>query len=157
MIGKRKRMTKGRLHEIISRNGGKLMPEIGTEVVESGDTVAQNIPYEIVNVEEVDTEISHYSGIRVEMLTAKGETGSIMLWKRQRVGTGSKLGVFITVLGTNTDSWLHRWVMFKNWEKNNRVIVGVASPSPASLKETRIAGAEQAFVEVRKETRKGGK
>jgi hypothetical protein len=107
-----------------------MSPELGTEAKESGDVVRLNIPYEITNVEEVTTDVSFYQGVRVEMVTAEAETGTIMLWKRPVVGTKSKLGAFITLLGSNTDKWLHRWVVFTHWEKNARVVLHSSAPSP---------------------------
>lgn len=106
-----------------------MSPELGVEAKESGDVVRLNIPYEITNVEEVTTDVSFYQGIRVEMVTAEAEIGTIMLWKRQVVGTKSKLGAFITLLGSNTDKWLHRWVVFSHWEKNARVVLPTTEPS----------------------------
>lgn len=105
-----------------------MSPEIGTEVREGADDVKLNIPYEITNVENVTTDVAQYSGIRVEFLTAKGQTGSIMLWKRPVTGTGSKLGVFITKLGSNTDRWLHKWLIFREWEAKKRLIELIAVP-----------------------------
>ena len=113
-----------------------MSPEIGTEVREGADDVKLNIPYEIINVENVTTDVSQYSGIRVEMLTTKGQTGSIMLWKRPVTGTGSKLGVFIIKLGSNTDKWLHKWLIFREWEAKKRLIELVAAPVEKATKAT---------------------
>ena len=105
-----------------------MSPEIGTEVREGADDVKLNIPYEIVNVENVTTDVAQYAGIRVEFLTAKAQTGTIMLWKRPITGTGSKLGVFITKLGSNTDKWLHKWIIFREWEAKKRLIEITTAP-----------------------------
>lgn len=108
-----------------------MTPELGVDVVEGGDDVELNVPYEIVNVEEVTTDVSFYKGIRVEMTSAEAKMGSVMLWKRGVVGTGSKLGAFITLLGSNTDYWLHKWLIFRGWEKNKRHIELSAAPKAA--------------------------
>lgn len=110
------------------------MPEIGTEVREGADDVKLNIPYEITNVETVTTDVAMYQGIRVELLTVKAQTGTIMLWKRPVTGTGSKLGVFITKLGSNTDKWLHKWIIFREWEAKKRLIELVAAPAEKATK-----------------------
>jgi len=122
-----------------------MSPEIGTEVREGADDVALNTPYEIINVENVTTDVSQFSGIRVEMLTTRGKTGSIMLWKRPVTGKGSKLGVFITQLGSNTDKWLHKWLIFKSWEQKARVIELVAAPVEKATKATTGKGVAEAI------------
>ncbi len=43
-----------------------MSPEIGTEVREGADDVKLNIPYEVVNVEDVSTDVAQYKGVRVE-------------------------------------------------------------------------------------------
>ena len=120
------------------------MPEIGTEVREGADDVDLNIPYEIVNVEGVTTDVSMYQGIRVEMLTQKAKTGTIMLWKRPVTGTGSKLGVFITKLGSNTDKWLHKWIIFREWEAKKRSIEVTTAPVEKATKAKTAKGVAQA-------------
>lgn len=110
------------------------MPELGTEVVEGGDDVELNVPYEIVNVEDVTTEVSFYKGVRVEMVSAKAEMGTVMLWKRGKVSSDSKLGAFIVLLGSNTDNWLHKWVNFRSWEKNQRHVELTSKPVESAEK-----------------------
>lgn len=106
-----------------------MSPEIGTEVREGADNVNLNIPYEITNVEtDVITDVSSYQGVRVELLNLKGHVGNIMLWKRPVTGKASKLGMFITLLGSNTDKWLNKWVLFKGWEKGNRLVELTTAP-----------------------------
>ena len=120
------------------------MPEIGTEVREGADDVKLNIPYEIVNVEDVSTDVAQYQGIRVELLTAKAQTGTILLWKRPVTGTGSKLGVFITKLGSNTDKWLHKWLIFHEWEAKKRLIELIPAPVEKATKATTAKGVAKA-------------
>ena len=122
-----------------------MSPEIGTEVREGADDVKLNIPYEVINIENVTTDVSQYSGIRVEMLTTEGQTGSIMLWKRPVTGTGSKLGVFIIKLGSNTDRWLHKWLIFREWEVKKRLIELIAAPVEKVTKATTAEGVAKAI------------
>ena len=122
-----------------------MSPEIGTEVREGADDVKLNTPYEIINIESVTTDVSQYSGIRVEFLDTKGKTGTVMLWKRPVTGTGSKLGVFITTLGSNTDKWLHKWLVFKEWEAKKRSIEIVAAPAEKATKATTAKGIAKAL------------
>lgn len=122
-----------------------MSPELGTEVREGADNVQLNIPYEIINVEEVETDVRHYQGVRVELLSPKGHVGSIALWKRPVTGKGSKLGVFITLLGSNTDKWLHKWIIFRGWEQNNRVIELTAAPEGKATKATTVKGVAKAI------------
>lgn len=97
-----------------------MSPETGMEVVEGGDLFELNKPYEIVNVTDTVTGVQMYKGLRVELLAADGSVGNIMLWKQDQVSSRSKTGAFLILLGTNTDSWLHKWIIIRAWEKNNR-------------------------------------
>ena len=122
-----------------------MSPEIGTEVREGADNVRENVAYEITLVEtDVVTDVKSYDGVRVELLSIKGHVGNVMLWKRPVTGKASKLGVFITVLGSNTDKWLHKWVIFRGWEKGNRNIELVPAPVEAVSKATTGKGVAQA-------------
>jgi len=107
-----------------------LSPETGINVVESGDLLELNIPYEIVFVEDLVTQVSMYRGFRVHMLSEEGRDGGVMLWKQEIVGVRSKTGVFITLLGTNTDDWLHKWIIFRAWERNSRRVELINPPKP---------------------------
>jgi len=140
----RKRYTKRELIEIYYAKKEGRMPEIGTEVREGADDVKLNIPYEIVNVEDVQTDVAMYKGIRVELLSVKAQTGTVMLWKRPVTGTGSKLGVFITKLGSNTDRWLHKWVIFREWEAKKRLIELVPAPAERVTKAKTSKGIAKA-------------
>jgi len=121
-----------------------MSPEIGTEVREGADDVKLNVPYEVVNIEDVSTDVAQYQGIRVELLDTKGQTGTVMLWKRPVTGTGSKLGVFITKLGSNTDRWLQKWVIFYEWEPKKRLIGIVPAPVEKVTKATTANGVAKA-------------
>jgi len=116
------------------------MPKLGTEVREGADNVDLNTPYEIVNVEEVTTEVSMYAGVRVELVSKAAKVGTIMLWKRPVTGKASKLGVFITALGDNTDKWLHKWIVFTGWDKGNRNIE-VSAEAPRAKPKPKAAKA----------------
>lgn len=134
MPNKRKRVTKGRLVRQFYQKGEVMSPKIDTQVKESGDNVIEGETYEVINVEELVTEARQYNGYRVTLLTAKAQEGTIMLWVRPITGTGSKLGVFITTLGNNTDNWLHKWLKFISWSERKRVIEVVEAPKPEESK-----------------------
>lgn len=121
-----------------------MSPELGVDVVEGGDDIEVNVPYEIVNVEDVTTDVSFYKGVRVELVSAKAEMGTVMLWKRGKVGTQSKLGAFITLLGSNTDNWLHKWVVFQAWEKNRRHVLAASVSVEKVTKATTAEGVAKA-------------
>lgn len=97
-----------------------MSPETGIELVEGGDLIDLNVPYEIIFVEELTTQVSMYQGFRVSLLSADLRDGSVMLWKQTRVSTRSKTGTFLALLGTDTDDWIHQWIIFRAWERNNR-------------------------------------
>lgn len=127
---RRKRKTKKQLVEEFEMKGGEQMPKIGTKVQESADDVKLNVPYEITSVEEMETQVQKLQGYRVNLLTVKAEEGNVVLWARPVTGVNSKLGVFITQLGDNTDKWLHKWLIFRVWSERNRVMEVVEVPSP---------------------------
>lgn len=105
-----------------------MSPVIDTDVREGADDVTEGIPYEIINIEDIVTDVQGLAGIRVSLLSAKAEEGNVVLWKRKITGHGSKLGVFIDALGKNTDAWLHEWVVFSPWQPRNRGLEVVSAP-----------------------------
>lgn len=130
----------------------KVSPEIGTEVREGADDVKLNIPYEIVDVEtDVETDVQRLSGVRVELLSVKGDVGNIMLWKRPVTGPKSKLGAFITLLGSNTDKWLHKWIIVRSIGARNNVLELTSAPEGTATKAKTGKGVAQA---VKKTTAK---
>lgn len=119
---KRKRVTKGQLVAKSKRKEVDGMPEIDTEVRDGADDVQIGVSYEITNVEDITTDVQQFSGLRVVMVSPEGDEATVVLWKRKVTGKGSKLGVFIEALGNNTDSWLHKWIVFRNWLPRDRKI-----------------------------------
>jgi len=98
------------------------MPKIGTKVREGGDDVEIGRKYEIVNVEEVTTEVSFYRGIRVSLQDEKKNEGTVMLWMRPVTTPKSKLGAFIKLLGEDTDKWIGKKIIFKDWRQGARLV-----------------------------------
>lgn len=127
---RKKHKTKSQLIAEFYRKEELKMPELGTEVREGADDVQLDIAYEITNVEEITTDVQQFSGVRVVLMSAHADEGSVVLWKRKITGKTSKLGVFIEALGSNTDKWLHKWVIFRQWLPRQREIEIVAAPSP---------------------------
>ena len=111
-----------------------MSPKIDTEVREGADDIIEGVQYEIVAVEEITTDVQSLQGFRVTVNTQKGEEGNVVLWKRTITGTGSKLGVFITQLGNDTDKWLHKWIIFETWQPRNRVLQVIPAPTPKAGK-----------------------
>lgn len=145
----RKRVTKGELVRRFYESEGKMSPELGTKIQEGADDVRLNIPYVINNIESVKTEKQSFDGHRVELLDAKGDVGSVMLWSRPVTSPQSKLGAFVTLLGSNTDKWLHKWIIFKGWEPNNRHIELSEAPPVKSTRATTGKGILKAAKEAR--------
>lgn len=114
------------------------MPLIDTEVREGADDMQLNLPYEITNVEEITTDVQQFTGVRVVLLAANADEGSVVLWKRKITGKNSKLGVFITALGANTDRWLHKCIIFRQWLPRQREIEVVASLSVKAPKVVKV-------------------
>ena len=111
-----------------------MSPELGTKLQEGADDVKLNVSYMINGVEEVLTEKSNYDGHRIELLDAKGGLGTVMLWSRPVTSPKSKLGAFITLLGSNTDEWLRKWIVFRGWEENNRNVECCEAPVEKAAK-----------------------
>jgi len=97
-----------------------MSPKIETEVREGADDVQLGVSYEITNVESITTDVQQFKGIRVVMLAPQGDEATVVLWQRKVTGKGSKLGVFMTVLGDDTDKWLHKWIVFRKWSPRDR-------------------------------------
>lgn len=98
------------------------MPEVGTKVREGGDDVEVGTTYVITNVEDVTTEVKAYRGIRVVLEDTHKNEGTVMLWERPITSPRSKLGAFITLLGSNTDKWVAKKILFKDWREGARLI-----------------------------------
>ncbi|MBU2249571.1 MAG: hypothetical protein KKD77_22685 [Gammaproteobacteria bacterium] len=98
------------------------MPEIGTKVREGGDDVEIGVEYHIDNVEIVTTDVKAFAGIRVVLVDKKKDTRSVMLWQRPVTSPESKLGAFISLLGSNTDKWLGHKIIFRDWRQGARLV-----------------------------------
>jgi len=137
---KKRQVTKGRLVEEFRKKEGIMCPVIATEVREGADDMTEGVPYEITDVEEVTTDVQSLSGIRVTLLSVKAEEGNVMLWQRKVTGVRSKLGAFITALGSDTDKWLHKWVVLEPWQLRNNVVTVVPAPAPKAPKRSKPKG-----------------
>jgi len=124
------------------------MPETGVRLQEGADDVKLNVAYMINDVEEVTTEVGAYTGFRVELLDIKGNLGSVMLWKRPVTSPKSKLGAFVSLLGSNTDKWLRKWIIFRGWSQGNRNIERTEAPVEKATKATTAKGIQKAIKEA---------
>jgi len=130
----RRRKTKTQLVEEFQQTGGKMSPKLNTQVREGADDIVEGIAYQITSVEEITTDVQSLTGVRVTVTSQKGEEGNTVLWKRPVTGTTSKLGVFITMLGDDTDKWLNKWIKFVTWQPRNRVLEIIPAPTPKASK-----------------------
>lgn len=133
---RRKRKTKSQCIAESKRKEESKLPKIDTEVREGADDVQLGVSYEITNVEDITTDVQQFSGLRVVMMSPQGDEATVVLWKRKITGKGSKLGVFIEALGNNTDSWLHKWIVFRNWLPRDRKIEVLTVPAGKKPKVT---------------------
>jgi len=125
------------------------MPETGVKLQEGADDIKLNIPYMVNDVEDVKTEVAAYSGFRIELLDTKGNMGTVMLWKRPVTSPKSKLGSFVTLLGSNTDKWLRKWIIFKAWQQNSRLVELCEVPVVKETKATTGEGILKAVKDVK--------
>jgi len=134
-------MTKRELVDLFYYERKGIMPETGVRLQEGADDVKLGVPYMINDVEEVVTEVGAYSGFRIELLDARGNLGSVMLWKRPVTSPKSKLGAFVSLLGSNTDKWLRKWIIFRGWTQGNRNIERAEPPVEKAAKPKTKPGA----------------
>jgi len=98
------------------------MPKVGTKVQEGADDIGVGVIYTIITAEEVKTEKAAYNGIRVGLVDKDKDEGSVMLWQRAVTSPRSKLGAFLVLLGDDTDKWLGKKVVFKDWQEGARLL-----------------------------------
>lgn len=128
-----------------------IMPETGIKLQEGADNIRLGVPYMINDVDELTTEVGAYKGFRVELLDAKGNVGSVMLWSRPITSPKSKLGSFVNLLGSNTDEWLQKWIIFHSWQQNARL---VEMSSPPEVKVTKATTGEGILEAAKKDKSK---
>ena len=132
---RKKRNTKTELvAQFLSR--GEKVPEYNTSV--TYEPKKESV-YEIVSVNEITTRNS-LLGIRVSLKALDKNDQrdyAVTLWPSQETNATSKWGSFVSVLGSNTDTWLHKWIKIVNWQ--NRLCEIALMPAPKmSLKEAAL-------------------
>jgi hypothetical protein len=145
----RRKLTKRELIDLYYYRKEGRMPETGVRLQEGADDIKLNVAYMINDVEDVKTEVGAYSGLRVELLDAKGNVGTVMLWKRPVTSPKSKLGSFVNLLGSNTDRWLRKWIIFRGWQQNNRAVERTEPPVERQTKATTDKGILKAAKEAK--------
>ena len=108
---KKKRKTKTELIEPYQNKkiGVKKLPQYNTQV--SFEPKA-NETYEIVSADEITTR-NNLTGVRVEMKAKNSldkRVYSVTVWPSDQVSNTSKWGAFVSVLGSDTDKWPHKWI-----------------------------------------------
>jgi len=99
------------------------MPKIEGELVLPGDeAIEEGKTYKILEVQEFTSQLQGFAGYRVILDAGKNDKLSIPLWKRSQIGRKSKLGAFVSVLGSNTDDWIDKTVRFITWQPRRRQI-----------------------------------
>ena len=108
-----------------------------------------NEVYEIVSVDEITTR-NNLTGVRVEM-KAKNSLDkrdyAVTLWPSDQVSNTSKWGAFISVLGNDTDKWLHKWIRIGNMQARLCEIFLEKAPKLSLKDSAKRAGAEEIFEE----------
>ena len=74
----------------------------------------------IKSVETVKT--AKGEGLRVAFEDSYGNEYATMLWIKEQVGNKSKLGAFISVLGTNENEWVGKKIKVIAWTTADRQI-----------------------------------
>jgi len=139
---RKKRQTKAELVALYQNKKGVKMPEYNTSV--TYDPKRETV-YEIVGVDEITTR-NNLLGIRVGLKSYDKNDQrdyGVTLWPASETNATSKWGSFVAVLGSNTDSWLHKWIKIVSWQ--NRLCEIALMPVPKmSLKEAALrSGAKE--------------
>jgi hypothetical protein len=109
--------------------------EIDAELVKRLPEPEEGKVYRIESVEYVETPLQGLKGWRVTLRdVSTGTMHATMLWKRERVGSKSKLGCFIAVLGNQTDNWTGKTVRFVSWKPKDRKIQ-LAEETPQTVEQ----------------------
>ena len=98
------------------------MPEIPVDFVQALPEPEEGKEYKIVSAELVTTAVQGFKGVRVILEDDEGNQYATMLWLRERVGSTSKLGAFIAVLGRNTDDWIGKRIRIVRWRHRSRQV-----------------------------------
>ena len=98
------------------------MPKIKAEIVETPPEPTEGKTYEIISAEIIKTQRSSWDGVRVGLKDDKGNEAATVLWLRDKTTPIAKLGAFISVLGNDTDTWLHKRITIVKWTSRNRQI-----------------------------------
>jgi hypothetical protein len=78
---------------------------------------------QVLTIKSVETvKTTKGDGIRVIFEDSYGNEYGTMLWVKEQVGNKSKLGAFITVLGTNENEWVGKKIKIVAWGKADRQI-----------------------------------
>lgn len=98
------------------------MPKLNVQTTDELPTPEVGKTYHIKEVEQFTSAVRGFKGLRVTMHGRDGKEYVESLWLRDVVGTRSKLGSFISVLGKDTDSWVDKSITFLSWRQGDRNI-----------------------------------
>lgn len=99
------------------------MAKIETGLPLPGDeAIMVDEKYKIKEVEGFTSDVQSFRGYRVILQGPRGTLFGLALWARDVASKTSKLGSFISVLGTETDDWIGKNIVFKVWQERNRQI-----------------------------------
>jgi len=93
--------------------------------VELAQTLPEPLPkqtYTITKAEIVQTTVRGYKGVRVQLKGEDGKDYATMLWLRERVGETSKLGAFLSALGSKVSQWKGKKIRIEEWAERRRVV-----------------------------------
>jgi len=100
------------------------MSKINSQVFETLPEFIVGKTYKIITAESIKTPQQGYEGI--EVVAEDVPTGVMhgtMVWLRPKVGTKSKLGTFMNVLGDDYAKWIGKLFHVVSWAEKNREIV----------------------------------
>jgi hypothetical protein len=110
--------------------------EIDVELVKRLPEPEEGKTYRIENVEYVETPLQKLRGWRVTLREAStGSLAATMLWHRHQVGSTSKLGSFLAVLGKRTEEWVGKQILFIAWRRRERKIAIPTEGAPGDVEK----------------------
>jgi len=98
------------------------MPKLKTEVVETPPEPIEGKTYKITSTQVIKTQRKGYDGCRIDLQGTDNSKAGTMLWLRDVAGPKSKVGVFINLLGDDTDAWVGKSITIIKWQEGNRQI-----------------------------------
>jgi len=96
--------------------------ELNIETIQVLQEPPLNTVLTIIKAEIIETAMRRLKGVRVMFEDERKEQYATMLWLRDQVGPGSKIGAFIVLLGKNIKTWKGKKIIIREWRAGRRTV-----------------------------------